>query len=211
MNAKSLAERFGEVYTGAITGVLDRRGYLQQTLTSDIAPLRPGMGLAGPAFPIEGRPHPEHNYDASIRKILDMLGAVPPGYVAVYRTNDTSSAHLGELSVTSLMSRGCAGAVIDGGCRDIEFILRENFRVFARYTNPQDCVPRWELIAHGNITVVIGEVPIAPGDWVIANDDGVVVVPRAELEVVLEETEAKVTTENHINGSPGRHAPSRSI
>jgi regulator of RNase E activity RraA len=48
-------------------------------------------------------------------------------HVAVYQTNDRTSAHLGELSVTSLASRGCARAVIDGGARDIDYILREEF------------------------------------------------------------------------------------
>jgi 4-hydroxy-4-methyl-2-oxoglutarate aldolase len=93
-----------------------------------------------------------------------MLGAVPPGHVAVYQTEDQTSAHLGELSVTSMKTRGCVGAVIDGGCRDVEFILREGFPVFARFTTPQDCVPRWGLAAHGDVTIEIGGVAVAQGD-----------------------------------------------
>ena len=91
--------------------------------------------------------------------VLEMLGSVPAGHVAVYQTNDPTSAHLGELSVTSLASRGCAGAVLDGGVRDAEYILREDFPVFARYVTPQDCVSRWELLAHGDVTIVVGGVP----------------------------------------------------
>jgi len=64
------AERFHALYTGAVTDVLDRRGLLRQTLPAELAPLEPGTRLAGPAFTVEGRPHPEHDYDASIRKIL---------------------------------------------------------------------------------------------------------------------------------------------
>lgn len=201
MSGRDLAElaaRFSALYTGAITDVLDELGYLRQTLPPDLAPLREGMRLAGPAFTIEGRPHTGHDYDSSIRKILEMLGAVPPGHVAVYQTNDTSSAHLGELSVTSLKSRGCAGAVIDGGCRDIELILAEDFPVFARYVTPQDCVLRWDLVARGDVTIEIGGVRVAPGDYVVADRDGVVVVPSEVLDETLAAAEAKVATESEI-------------
>ena len=193
-----LARRFSALYTGALTDVLDRGGYLQQTLPSELVPLRPGMRLAGPVYTVLGRPHPSHDYDTSIRRILEMLGSVTPGTVAVYQTNDRASAHLGELSVTSLASRGCVGAVIDGGARDIEYVLREDFPVFARYTTPQDCVPRWELIAHGDVSIVIGGVQVSPGDWIVGDRDGLVVVPAACVDEVLEEAEQKVATENEI-------------
>jgi len=197
-DVSDLQRRFAALYTGALTDVLDRHGYPHQTLPWQIRPLKPGMRLAGPAYPIEGHPHPGHEYDASIRKILDMLGRVPPGHVAVYQTNDRSSAQLGELSVTSLRARGCAGAVIDGGCRDIEYILHEDFPVFCRYTTPQDCVQRWELVAYGDATITVGGVRVAPGDWVVADWDGIVVVPAEALEPVLAEAEAKAATESEI-------------
>jgi regulator of RNase E activity RraA len=193
-----LARRFSSVYTGALTDVLDRHGHLQQTLPPELAPLRPGSRLAGPAYPVLGRPHPGHDYDASIRLVLEMLGSVPPGSVAVYQTNDRASAHFGELSATSLASRGCAGAVIDGGTRDAEYILREDFPVFSRYVTPQDCVPRWEILARGDVTIVVGGVRVSAGDWIVGDRDGVVVVPAGLVEEVLGEAEAKVATEDEI-------------
>ena len=65
-----LAGRFSSLYTGALTDVLDRHGLLQQTLPHELAPLREGMRLAGPVYPILGRPHPSHDYDTSIRLVL---------------------------------------------------------------------------------------------------------------------------------------------
>ncbi len=193
-----LARRFSSLYTGALTDVLDRHGYLQQTLPADIVALRQGMRLAGPVYPVLGRPHPGHDYDTSIRRVLEMLGSVPAEYVAVYETNDRSAAHFGELSATSLASRGCAGAVLDGGTRDADYILREDFPVFSRYVTPQDCVPRWELQAHGEVTIVVGGVPVSPGDWIVGDRDGLVVVPGEPLQEILEEAEQKVATENEI-------------
>src|SRR3954449_9197775 len=113
-----LARRFSSVYTGALTDVLDRHGYLQQTLPPAIAALQPGMRLAGPVYPVLGRPHPGHDYDTSIRLLLEMLGSVPPAHVAVYQSSDRACAPLGELSAPSLPPRGCAGAVTAGGARD---------------------------------------------------------------------------------------------
>ncbi|HXO10105.1 MAG TPA: hypothetical protein VN880_18830, partial [Solirubrobacteraceae bacterium] len=72
-----LALRFSSLYTGALTDVLDRHGLMQQTLPAEIVPLREGMRLAGPAYPVLGRPHPGHDYDTSIRLVLEMLGSVP--------------------------------------------------------------------------------------------------------------------------------------
>ncbi len=192
------AARLAAIYTAAVTDVLDRRGLLRQTLSPDLAPLRPGMRTAGPAYPVEGRPHPGHDYDRSIRLILEMLGSVPAGHVAVYQTGDRESAQLGELSVTSLKARGCAGAVIDGGCRDVDAIVAADFPVFARHTTPQDSVPRWELVGHGDRTVEVGGIPVSLGDWVVADADGIVVVPAGVLHEVLAEAEAKASVENEI-------------
>lgn len=201
MGTAELASRFASVYTGALTDVLDRHGYLQQTLPHELAPLRPGTRLAGPVYPVLGRPRPGRDYDESIRVILDMLGSVPTGHVAVYQTNDNVAAHFGELSATSLAARGCAGAVIDGGTRDAEYILREDFPVFARYVTPEDCVPRWELLDHGDVTIVVGGVRVGPGDWIVGDRDGLVVVPGDRVEDILAEAEAKVATENDIRDS----------
>jgi DivIVA domain-containing protein len=91
---------------------------------------------------------------------------------------------LGELSATSLASRGCAGAVLDGGARDAEYILHEDFPVFSRYVTPQDSVVRWELMAHGDVTIVVGGVRVSPGDWIVGDRDGLVIIPGDRVEEI---------------------------
>ena len=195
-----LARRFGALYTAALADVLDGLGLLHQTLPPELAPLAPGMRLAGPAFPIAGEPASGLDYDASIRRILEALGAVPEHHVAVYATGDRASAHFGELSAAALEARGCAGVVVDGGCRDVDFILGQRFPVFTRFTTPQDSVPRWQILRWGE-AVAIGEVRIEPGDYVVADADGIVVVPAHLRDEVLHRAEAVAGTESEIRAA----------
>jgi len=190
-------ERFAAIYTAALADILDARGYHAQTLPVSIRPLGPGMTLAGQAFTVRGRPAEVTSYDAALRNVLRMLGDVPAGQVAVYACEQDVSAHLGELSVTSLKARGVAGCVVDGGCRDMRFILDEGFPVFCRYVTPEDSTWRWELEAT-QVSITIGNVRIEPGDWVVGDDDGVVAVPHGIAESVLGEAEQKAATESEI-------------
>jgi len=189
-----------ELYTAAIADVLDSLGLRRQTLRHDIAPLARGMRLAGPAFAIEGRPREDAPYDPTIRLVLKLLGAVPPGHVAVYGTGDRTCAQFGELSATSLKARGVAGVVLDGGCRDVDFIIGEDFPVFAAFTTPQDSVPRWEPTGWGH-TIEIEGVTVATGDYVLGDADGVVVVPAALRDEVLTRAAEVADTENDVRAA----------
>jgi regulator of RNase E activity RraA len=193
-------DRFAAIYTAALTDVLDERGLRHQTLPPEIRPLAPGMRLAGQAFTVEGAPAEHENWEGAIRTTLAMLGSVPAGHVAVYATNHERSAHFGELSAVSLASRGVAGCVIDGGCRDTRFIVREGFPVFTRFVTPEDCSWRWSITATQK-PITVGSVRVEPGDWVVADEDGVVVVPHAVAGEVLAAAEAKAGTENEIRAA----------
>ena len=198
-----MRERFAAVYTAALADILDARGLHDQTLPPAIRPLESGMRLAGTAYTVTGGPatNPDATaYDNAIRKVLRMLGDVPEGHVAVYSCEQEVSAHLGELSVTSLRTRGVAGCVLDGGCRDVGFIRGQGFPVFCRFVTPEDSTWRWELQAT-QVPVTIGPVRIEPGDWVVGDEDGVVVVPQAIAEEVLTEAERKAATENEIRAA----------
>jgi regulator of RNase E activity RraA len=193
-------DRFAAIYTAALADVLDARGFHAQTLPPAIRPLERGMRLAGRAYTVKGAPasNPdEASYDRAIRKVLEMLGDVPEGHVVVYACEQDVSAHLGELSVTSLKARGVAGCVLDGGCRDVRFVLDEGFPVFCRFVTPEDSTWRWELEAT-QVTMTIGGVRIEPGDWIVGDEDGVVVVPAVIAEDVLAEAEQKAATESEI-------------
>jgi 4-hydroxy-4-methyl-2-oxoglutarate aldolase len=185
------------MYAAAVADVLDGLGLYHQTLPAGIVPLRPGMRLEGPAYAVEGEPRERIDYDTSIRRILRMLGDVPAGFVPVYATGGATSAQFGELSATALAAKGCPGVVLDGGTRDVELIVQEGFPVFCRHVTPEDSVPRWEALQWGH-AVTIGGVRVATGDWVVADGDGVVIVPAASRDDVLARARAVVGTESEI-------------
>jgi regulator of RNase E activity RraA len=193
-------DRFAALYTAALVDILDGRGLREQTLPPAIRPLAPGMRVAGQAFTVEGAASAHDDWDGTLRRTLAMLGAVPAGHVAVYACHHDRSAHFGELSAVSLASRGVAGCVIDGGCRDTRFIADEGFPVFTRYVTPEDSTWRWEVTAT-QVPVTIGTVRVEPGDWVVGDEDGVLVVPAAVAAEVLAEAEAKAATESEIRAA----------
>ena len=195
----NLPRRFARIYTAAITDVMDEMGLQRQTLPAAIQPLVPDMRAAGYAFTARGRARKSgpRERDATLRQFLAMLGAVPADSVLVLAANDNVAAHFGELSAEWLRSRRVRGAVIDGATRDAAYIGRIRFPTFVRYRTPQDSVPRWRVSDWGQ-PVTIGGVRIALGDVIVADLDGVVVVPRRAAYEVLGRCEKLVGTENKV-------------
>lgn len=192
-----LCDRYEALYPGAVADSLDELGYERRTLPSAIDGLTHDTSVAGIAYPVSGHPVEAADYDENVRRFLRMLGDAPEHSVVVYETNDAEAAHLGELSTTALAARGCRGAVIDGGVRDVRFILEQGFPVFARYRTPADAPPRWRL-DEWDVPARVGEVEVRPGDVLVGDVDGVVCVPRAVSEEVLELAEETAETEDEI-------------
>lgn len=86
---------------------------------------------------------------------------------------------------TAARQRGCDGAVLDGGVRDIDFVNAMNYPVFARFKCSASSVGRWDIREY-QVPIKIGDVVIHPGDFVFGDVDGVVIVPQAiTLEVLV--------------------------
>jgi regulator of RNase E activity RraA len=205
--ALGLVERLSKIpYTGAISDILDEMGFQSQVLPKEIQSLHPGHTVAGRALTIAGEPTTSEDPEIIFIPFLKMLGDVKPGDVLVNQPNDNFAAHLGELSSETAQFRGARGAVIDGGARDTDYILKIGFPVFARYKTPVDIIGRWRLVAH-NVPINIGRVRIEPGDYIVGDRDGVLVIPQSIVEEVVARAEAVVVTENLVRKSilKGKH------
>ena len=172
-------------------------GYTDCVLPKDIRPLDDSKSVAGPVWTCSGELDETISDDDSLMGWTGLLSAAPPGTVIVCQPNDSTIAHMGELSAETLKHRGILGYVVDGGNRDSEFIRKLGWPVFFRYFTPIDVVGRWRVSSMGS-PIVIGDISILSGDYILADVDGVVVIPQSLIEAVVIRTEEIMTTENEL-------------
>ena len=194
---RTLPERLARCYSGAVYDAMRDLKMPASALPSTIRPLDPKRSLAGPIWTCEGRPEHGISADDSLLGWTKLLSAAPSGSVAVCQPNDSTVAHMGELSAETLRLRGVTGYLVDGGCRDTDYITRMGFPVFCRYNTPADIVGRWAVEALGE-PIVIGGVTVHTGDYLIADVDGAVVIPRASVDDVVTTAEHLMTTESEL-------------
>ncbi|MGH9405443.1 MAG: RraA family protein [Terriglobia bacterium] len=197
VDIEDCCRRFAVIYGGAVADVLDEMGYHDQVLPHEIQALTIDQQVAGVAMTVEGEPCASDDPELVFIPILQMLGDVRPGDVIVSQPHDSISAHLGELSCETAKFRGARGAVIDGGARDIDYILKLGFPVFCRYRTPADVIGRWRLVSYGK-PITIGKTVVERGDFIVGDKDGVIVIPQKITGEVLCRAEAVVGTENLV-------------
>lgn len=180
-----IRERFLKLYTGAIADMLDKKGHRNQILPHYVTPFTRNNRLAGPAFTGQGHPCASTSNDDTETR-LNMLDSITPGTVSVWACGGSMEcAHWGEIMSTAARERGCTGAVIDGGARDLDFIDAMEYPVFARFKSSASSIGRWDIKEY-QVTVKIGNTVIHPGDYIFGDVDGVVVIPKdLTMEVLM--------------------------
>jgi regulator of RNase E activity RraA len=194
---KSLSDRLEKCYSGAVHDVLRAMGYANQTLPNTIRPIDLDSKLTGQIYTVSGRYDETLDPHETLLQWTGLLSKAPKGRVVICQPNDNTLAHMGELSTETWQLRGIRGYIVDGGCRDSEFISRMGFKVFCKYFTPTDIVGKWvaDKLAE---PIKIGQVTIETGDYVMADRDGVVIIPQTIAEEVVEKTETVLQTESLV-------------
>jgi regulator of RNase E activity RraA len=191
------ATQLENCYTGAVYDVLRDMGRDNQVLPSSLRPLNPDEKLAGKVYTVSGRRDSSQSPHETLLAWTTLLSQSPPDSVVLCQPNDSTLAHMGELSAETLKSRGVRGYIVDGGCRDTQFIQSIGFPVFCCYFTPVDIVGRW-VADQFQEPIVIGSVVIHPDDYVLADSDGIVILPGSIAFEVIERTELIMQTENRV-------------
>jgi 4-hydroxy-4-methyl-2-oxoglutarate aldolase len=161
-------------------------------LDPGITPIQQGASIGGSAVTVSCAPGDNLMVHAAVELIE------PGDVLVVTTTSPANNGMFGELLATSVMTRGCAGVVVDGGVRDVSDLRRMGLPVWSRVVHAAGTVKA--TAGSVNLPVSCGEITIRPGDVVVADDDGVVIVGRERAPEILEAARARLQRENQTRG-----------
>ncbi|HBL76366.1 MAG: dimethylmenaquinone methyltransferase [Bacteroidetes bacterium GWF2_42_66] len=198
ISESELLQRFEQLYTGAINDVLREFCLMDQALPSHIIPLREYQTIAGIAFTVKSSPNTKVRGEMEFRtQMLDEMHE--NAFVVWDSSKDEKSTSWGGVMTATAKGKKIKAACIDGGIRDTHQILEADFPVFYRYRTSNGSLGRC-LITHYQVPIEIGSVFIKPGDVVLGDVDGVLVVPRDIAYDVLVRAEEIKENEKKIFG-----------
>jgi regulator of RNase E activity RraA len=193
----ALIDRLAALHPAVVSDCLDTLGYRHQVMAPSIRPLATDMRLAGVAatvhcIAVDGVPEDHSDWH---RGTIEAVDALEPGDVLVASTCE--AAFWGELLATASSRRGARGVVADAFARDTLELIDMGFATFARGVHCADALGRIRVDA-SDVAIVCGGVAVSPGDFVLGDHDGVVVLPAAAAPQAIALAEEKVAGESRV-------------
>ena len=198
--ATSPLERLQSLYSAVVADVLDTLGYRRQTLRYDVRPLTGISKVAGRVFPARARTVdaiPAKPYELEIAAIEAMAR---DDVLVLDAGDDRTCGFWGELLTTACLYKGVRGVVMTACARDLWKIKDLNFPVFGAGCHPADSKGRMDIVEIGE-AIEIGGVGAKRGDFILGDEDGVVVIPQEVADETLRLASKKKSEENLVRTS----------
>lgn len=196
-SADPIIEGFKLVEVASVADAMEQLYGQRAHMSHDMRPLFPTK-FAGPAVTVLLKKEEHKEGPPASQGMLDAIDAAPPGSVYVIVLEDgLDFAGVGGLMATAMKYRGLAGAVIDASVRDTPQIRRLQFPVYSRGIVPSTSINHYRF-AGMNIPVKCAGVEVRPNDIIVADEDGVAVVPREKAAEVLKRAQELDHTEHSM-------------
>jgi 4-hydroxy-4-methyl-2-oxoglutarate aldolase len=177
-------DKLAEYGVATVHEAIGRRGYLGPQLR----PNQQGTRIAGPALTVMCWPGDNLMIHVAVEQ------AKPGDIIVITTTSPSTDGGFGELLATSLVARGVRGLVMGAGLRDTQELRDMGFPAWTAHVSAQGTVK--ETPGAVNVPVVLGGQVIRPGDAIVADDDGVCVVPRVDVEAAVTKSAARIAKED---------------
>jgi regulator of RNase E activity RraA len=197
-NEDQIIEELLLLNSSIVHDALRTENFLNQTLPHEIKPLVYENKVVGKIWTLSGKLKSDAGIDETLLSWTNFLSNAEENSVIVCQSNNNSIALMGELSAEALKLKGVRGYITDAGCRDVTRIKSEiKLPVYCRYTTPKDVAGRWVVNEMG-ASIKIGEVNINTGDYIIADEDGIVIIPKNIIFKVINKAKEDLRSENKM-------------
>lgn len=197
-----LAERYNKIPTSIISDVLEQFGLFDQALDLEIRPVRPGR-IAGPAYTVQGEMREYTGTGDSLK--MEACSNLPDGSVMIWRGQGRGICYFGDLIFESIVAQNCKGIIVDGGVRDVADIQEKEVPVYAKYITPVQSIGRWKVTSYQKQlymdSALGGHVEVNPEDYIVADPDGIVVIPKDLRLEILTKAETILAVEDETRES----------
>ncbi|MDG2000731.1 MAG: RraA family protein [Alphaproteobacteria bacterium] len=211
LNEEQIIEELLLLNSSIIHDALRIENYLKQTLPNEIIPLQFENTIAGKVWTISGSLKKNIKESDSLLSWTNFLSKAQDNSIIVCQPNNHEIALMGELSAETLKLKNIRGYITDGGCRDVTRIKSEiKLPVYCRFNTPKDVAGRW-IVEEMGTSIVIGDVKIVTGDYLIADEDGIVIIPYNIIDKIIIRAKNDLNSENKmreaiLNGTDPKEA-----
>ncbi len=177
---------------------LRSENYTNQTLPYEIKPLEFEKVIAGKIWTVSGNLKKNASEQETLLSWTNFLSEAEDNSIIVCQPNNYEIALMGELSAETLKLKNIRAYITDGGCRDVTRIKSEiKLPIYCRFNTPKDVAGRW-IVEEMGTSIIIGDIKIYTNDYLIADEDGIVIIPNLIIDKIINKAKKDLNSENKM-------------